>query len=847
MNSFQRLLMTVAISAALVACGGGSDDASLSSGFKPTTVVTFAGPVSPREGQLSITTLSGRLISKIDFVGNASTEVMAPADIRLVLKLDDTIGKDGSVVKGDVLSARALNYISGQTVVISPISTVVDAYLASQPGISQELAQTKVLTYFGLAQNLVATDLTVSVSPTLFDNKVFFAQAALAGSVETLAKAWVAEIDEGKRRSVVARPILTGTNGTDLVFEFLESLAGGFDNWAGAKIQGWLLQVSGLNSLLERLGLGDGPNPIAGQLDRLSKQVDSLIRAVDELPKILDMSTRVTELKRDTDFITRKEKEVASQASASAIPSATFNGPFFTEVNAYGLQDSLQRTQMGVGEASRGMINVVRQINPKYFSGKTTSEYDKPMFDLYNQSVINQTRALNLLIEGLHSQDPIRVRAAEEARDAYYINLKRQRQTYPNGLKPFADGSVLDRQHGLLWKAGVYEYSGYEALRASLVGNKWRLPTIAEVRDVMPRQDEIQRLPVALRGLSVTQSMRYYGFEPDCFGASVSPTATCKDFTDMGPVGGAHGLRILSDGYVVTSESYQDSPRLSPSYDYYLKAWVVDLRKNGAQEGINVKWCEKTRQSGYREVCYRDKGSHQDIAPWLFPVWLTREPAKPVSLKTEFSQGFDPATGRSQARAVMLDSDGNFHDVTKEVIWTVAGDADEVHISNAPDTSGQVQFRGSARPSAPKPFLVAAEYPWYLTEKLNGNLKSPDAVLYGNERVVAPVLASLLVSPGQTEVSSYLTKTGSDTTGSFRLNLRAVGVMNTGLAQNQDPATVTWTLTADTALPRPLTVSNGVLVIPEPATRSDGSSRRTLVQITATKGAATGKAYVVLN
>ncbi|MES2785291.1 MAG: hypothetical protein V4684_07485 [Pseudomonadota bacterium] len=838
------------MSAALIACGGGNtNDAKLSDGFKPTTVVAFAAPAMAREGQLSITTLSGDVISKVDFAGNASTQVSAPADIRLVLQLDRTTGNDGSVVKGNVLSARALNYSSGQTIVISPLSTMIDAYMAAHPGISPEQAQAKVLDYFGLAQHLVASDLSVSVSPTLFDNKVFFAQAALAGSVDALAKTWVAEIDAGQRRSVVARHLLTSGGEADLVFDFLESLAGSFDNWAGGKIQGWLLQVSGLNSLLVQLGLSDGPNPISGQLDRLSKQVDGLIKAVDELPKILDMSTRVTELKKDTDFITRKEREVATQASASAIPSATFNGPFFTEVNAYGLQDSLQRTQMGVGDTSRGMINVVRQINFKYYSGKVTSEYDKPMFDLFNQSVINQTRALNLLIEGLHSQDPIRVRAAEEARDVYYINLKRQKQSFPNGLKPFADGSVLDRQHGLLWKAGIYEYSGYEALRDSLVGNKWRLPTIAEVRDVMPRQNEIQRLPAALRGLSVTQSMRYYGFEPDCFGASVTSSATCKDFTDMGPVGGAHGLRILSDGYVVTSESYQDSPKLSPSSYYYLRAWVVDLRNNGAQEGISVKWCEKSRESGYREVCYRDR-DHNPIAPWLFPVWLTREPPTPVSLKTEFTQGFDPATGRTQARAYMLDSDGNYHDVTKEVIWTVAGDADEVHISNAPDTSGQVQYRGAASPNPPKAIAVTAEYPWYLTEKLNGNLKSPDtgnSVIYGNDRVVAPVLASLLLSPGQTEVNSYLPKTGSDTTGSVRLNLRAVGVMNTGLAQNQDPASITWTLTADTALPRPLTVSNGVLVIPEPGTRSDGRSRRTLVQITGTKGAATGKAYVVLN
>ena len=130
--------------------------------------------------------------------------------------------------------------------------------------------------------------------------------------------------------------------------------------------------------------------------------------------------------------------------------------------------------------------------------------------------------------------------------------------------------------------------------------------------------------------------------------------------------------------------------------------------------------------------------------------------------------------------------------MTKEVIWTIAGDADEVHISNAPETSGQVQYRGYATHNPAKAFAVTAECPWYLTEKLNGNLRSRDtgtSVIYGNERVVAPALASLLISPGQTETSTYAPKTGTDTTGYFRLCLKAVGVMNTSLAQNQDPAT----------------------------------------------------------
>lgn len=841
MNRIRLHLATLIASCALVACGGGGNDLDSAGPSKPTTVVSFADPSIAREGRLTISSLTGTTLATEDFTGNASTAVSAPADLRLVLQLKDTTGADGTVVRGKTLSARALGYVSGTTVMLSPLSTMIDAYLAAHPGTTTAVAQAKVLAYFGLPADLVLNDVSASVSPLKFSNQAFYAQADLAGSVQALTAAWVAEIDAGKTRSVISGAGLLQSGDTELIWEFAETLAGNIDSWAGKKIQGWLLQVSGIGSLLDKLGLGDGPNPIAVQLEKLKAQVDQLIVAVNELPKILDMSTRVTELQKDTDFIVEREKSVITQASESAIPASAFNLPFFTLMNGYGLQDSLQRTQIGVGDSSHGLINLVRQINPKYYSGKETVAYDKPMFDLYRQSVINQTRALNLTVEALHSQDPIRARATEEASDKYYINLKRQKQSYPNGLKPFDDGSVLDRQSGLLWKASIYDYKGYEALVASLQGGKWRLPTIDEVRGVIPRGDSMGRLPADLRGLSVPAAMRHFGFEPICDGS------TCRDFADSGPAGSSQ-LKILGAGYVATSETYHDAARGDLQSYYFLRAWVVNLADNGSQEAPSVKWCQAGRAQGYKEQCFANKDL-ADFQPWKFPIWLTRAPATPVAVRVQFDNGFDAATGRAQAKAYLEDSDGRYTDVTKEVIWSVVGDADEVHISNAPSTSGQVQYRGHATPNPAKAFAVKAEYPWYLTDRLQGTLVSADGtntVVYGNAGVAAPALASLLVSPGQTETSSYVAKTGSDTTGSFRLNLRAVGIMNTGLAQNQDPATVTWTLTADRALPRALTVDNGVLVVPEPANATSGS-RRTLVQITGTKGAATGKAYLVLN
>lgn len=840
MTHIRLHLAAVLASCALVACGGGDNDLDNAGPYKPTTVVSFADPSIAREGRLTISSLTGSTLATEDFKGNALTVVSAPADLRLVLALKDTANVDGTAVKGRTLSARALGYVSGTTVVLSPLSTMIDAYLAAHPGTTTAVAQAKVLAYFGLPQDFVLNDVTASVSPIKFSNQAFYTQADLAGSVQALATAWVAEIDAGKTRSVVSGAGLLQSGGTELIWEFAETLAGNIDNWAGKKIQGWLLQVSGLSGLLDKLGLGDGPNPIAVQLEKLKAQVDQLIVAVNELPKILDMSTRVTELQKDTDFIAQREKSVITQASESAIPASAFNLPFFTLIDGYGLQDSLQRTQIGVGDSSHGLINLVRQINPKYYSGKEAVAYDKPMLDLYRQSVINQTRALNLTIEALHSQDPIRARASEEASDKYYINLKRQKQSYPNGLNPFQDGSVLDRQTGLLWKASIYDYKGYEHLAGSLAGGKWRLPTIGEVRGVMPRSDSMGRLPANLRSLSVPAAMRHFGFEPIC------ENDVCRDFADLGPAGPP--LKILGPGYVATSETYRDVERGDLTSYYYLRAWVVDLANNGRQEDPSVKWCQAGRAQGYKEQCFESKRL-TEIKPWFFPIWLTRAPATPVAVHVQFDQGFDALTGRSQARAVLEDSDGRYTDMTKDVIWSVVGDADEVHISNAPSTSGQVQYRGHAAPNPPKAFAVRAEYPWYLTDRLQGTLISPDApntVVYGNEGVAAPTLASLLISPGQTETSSYLARTGSETTGSFRLNLRAVGMLNTGLAQNQDPATITWTLTADRNLPRALRVDNGVLVIPEPSNVSSGS-RRTLVQITGTKGAATGKAYLVLN
>ncbi|MDA8519931.1 hypothetical protein [Acidovorax sp. NCPPB 4044] len=774
-------------------------------------VTVHADPAGPGQGVLTVFGASGEALVQTAFDGSATVSVhAADTDLRLVLEMEH----------GLYLAARVAGYRSGTAVVLSPLSTLVDAYAGNHPGIGLAQAQARVLESLALPPDLPVGTLGCSVDRTLFDAERFHQAADGAGGVKTLAQQLAGAANGGRATAFglgAARPLGAGKSTEAAIKELVDGLAGNFQDWAGGKVKGWLINVSGLNTFLGELGLGEGEDTTAQQLRALTAEIQRLSEAVKALPRSTAYLARLTALETLRAFVQARTESLQDAAGDAPLTADQLYSEFVKPVNDSLVLSELHNNQVGTGADAKGLIRLLLDDHPKFYSGHADAAYDSILFNAFHQASALQAQALNLKIEAAHASNPPQIDAAERHLDQYHVQIKRQRLMYPNGLKPFADGGVLDRDTGLLWRSDMFEYDGLERLMAdpSSAGNPWRLPTIAELQSLMPSGTVRARLPSDDRSSPPPAIMRHFGFRP--LTTEVAGVTQYRHFADLGPAG-SKPYKILGPGYIVTSNAYKRRDHNWGMVDYELRTLVMNLY-NGDEESIRIKFCRGGQ-------CTMQYGSSLPPQPWTMPVLYVRAPPVPVQLKVEFQQGFQSTSDTAQGRAWVKYSDSDhWKDVTRDVIWSAVGNNSEVHVSNGDDTSGLVQLRSKER--TPQAYTIKAEFPWYLSDRPGqSGLLEGTAVVRGNQDAPAPTLKRLLLSPAKKTTKQY--------PFSYELNLR--GVMASGAVIDQD--TAEWSCTPNNA---GVQISASGLV-----TVSKAPTSKTPVQIKARIGKAEGFAYFVL-
>ncbi|CAM3483554.1 DUF1566 domain-containing protein [Paracidovorax anthurii] len=776
-------------------------------------VSVYAESTGPRQGTLTVFSASGETLAQTAFDSSITVSVhAAETDLRLVLEME----------AGLYLAARVAGYRSGTAVVLSPLSTLVDAYAGAHPGMDLAQAQARVLESLALPPDVPVGTPGCSLDRDLFDNERFYRAAGDAGGMAALAGQVAGAVNEGRVQGFgqgTAGLLGAGKSTEAIVKDLVDGLAGNFKDWAGGQVKGWLMQVSGLNSFLRELGLGEGEDSTAKQLQALTAEIQRLSDAIDKVPRSTAYIVCLTALETLKAFVKTKT-ELLQDAAGDAPPSAEqLQEQFVKNVNESLVLTQLHDNQVGSGSDAKGLIRLLLDDHPKFYAGRADTAYDEILFNAFNQARVLQVQALNLKIEAAHADNPPQLAAAERCLDDYHIQIKRQRLMYPNGLKPFADGAILDRATGLMWKPGMFEYDGYEALLAdpASAGNPWRLPTIEELRSLMPPDAARARLLSDDRSAAAPAIMRHFGFLP--LTVQKDGATQYRHFADLGPAG-SRDRKILGPGYIVTSNAYKRRDRNWGMHDYELRTLVMNLY-NGDEENIRIKFCRGNGQ------CYTQYGSNVPPVPWTMPVLYVRRPPVPIQFKVEFYEGFKSTSDTAQGRALALYSDSDrWKDVTEDAIWSVVGDnASDVHVSNSDGTSGLVQLRSKER--TPRAYTIKAELPWYLSDQpgQSGRLDGT-AVLYGNQSAPAPVLKRLLLSPAKKVTKQYPSV--------YDLHIR--GVLSSGAAVDQDEAAWSWTSNDPSVQ---ISSSGRVTVSKAPASKKQ-------IQIKAKSGDAEGFAYLVL-
>ena len=809
-----NFLVSLTCAATLAACGGG-DEAPI-----VATVGVAAQAAGPTTGVLALTSAGGASLAREDFDGSAQVAVRSNAsDLRAVLTVPDPSSGTSLAGPGSFLAARALDYAPGSTILLSPISTLADAYISAHPGITQQAAEAKVLAYLGLPLETVVNSLAPSYSSSEFDALVFYSAARAAGGMAALVQQSVSAIDAGQQRQFTTATRLDGLLGVggaeETAFEIAESLAGDIDTWAGGKIKGWLLQVTGVSSLLDSLGLGDSDKNTQ-LLEQLARDLKALTDLVKLLPLEINWQTRLNKQQDLTEVINNGITYLRSIASQSPPTQADITQNFLTPLNSIDnkIQGDLHNNQVGAGEKDIGLIELLLADHPKYYAGYPEGGYDQTLYLPLNQANILQTQALQLKVEAAHGSAKPAMAAAENYADIYFKNLKQQRLMYPNAMKKLPGDSVLDRGTGLLWASSMYDFRGYDALITSLKDTGWRLPSVNEVIGLFAPDNVIAQLPADQRLSNFPQMMHSYGFKPETY-----PDGSLKHFADLGRVGDKPN-KILNPGYVVTSDVFRRPTGSSDNYD--VRVNVVNLY-NAVTESVVLKNCvTHYNVTPPREDCTRAYQSRDAVVPWVVPVLLVRDAIVPAELQVTFDKGFDAATGLATAKASLRTSDGVWRDVTKEVIWNVSGAAG-AHVSNSDATSGVVQYRGGQGQAVE--FTVTADYPWYISGRSDqhGKLTS-SAKLYGSDTVAAATLKTLIVWPGNSRISTY----------PLDLPLNTIGMMSNGVPVDQTDG-ITWS----SSDPLVKFVGGHAQVAARPSAPRQ-------IQITGTKNGATGFAYLVL-
>ncbi|WCM89779.1 hypothetical protein [Acidovorax sp. NCPPB 3576] len=775
-------------------------------------VSVYTELAGPRQGTLTVFGASGKTLAQTAFDGNATVSVdTAETDLRLELEVD----------RGLSLAARVEGYRSGTAVVLSPLSTLVDAYLGTHPGMALAQGQSRVLDSLGLPAGVPIGTLGFSLDRELFDADRFYQAVAAEGGVAALVQRMGGSANAGGPLHFGhGKAVVPGAakSADAAIKELVDGLVGNVTDWAGGKVKGWLMQVCGLNSLMNELGLGEGEDTTAKQLEALTVEIKRLGDEIKKVPRSTAYINRLTALEVLAAFIDEKNKVLVT-ASGEAPPSneqlqETFVKPVIDSLILNNLHDN----QVGSGADAKGLIRLLLDDHPKFYSGRAGVAYDDILFNAFNQARARQAQALNLKIEAAHAGNPPFLAMAERLLDDYHVNIKRQRLMYPNGLKPFADGSILDRDTGLMWKSEMFEYDGYQALMddPSSAGLPWRLPDITELQSLLPGAAVRARLPADAVSAAAPQVMRHFGFKP--LTVQQDGTTQYRHFADLGQ--GSRPYKIFGPGYIVTRNAYKRRDRTWGEWDYELRTLVMNLY-NGDEENIRIKFC---RGDG---KCYTQYGSSQPPVPWTMPVLYVRKPPVPVAFKVEFYAGFKSDADTAQGRALAKYSDSDeWKDVTQDAIWSVVGsNASDVHVSNNDGTSGRVQLRSKERTE--RAYTIKAELPWYLSDQpgQSGWLEG-QAVLYGNQSAPLPVLKRVLLSPANQVTKQY----------PFSYDLTLRGVMSSGATEAPDTAVWSWTSDDPNVQISP---SGRVEVLKRPPSKKQ-------IQIKAKIGAAEGFAYLVL-
>ncbi len=749
-------------------------------------LAVFADPSGPTMGTLTVQGAQGQASVQTEFSCNAVTPVTpVAAGYRLLLALPDGALFPGSLSTGNFLSATVSDYQDGQYVALSPITTLVDAYMQAHPDVAQPQASDKVLTCLGLPTTTKINGFMFDTAHEQFDSHHFYAAADAAGGIPALSASVVADIDAGVSRSF-AKPNPHLLRAQLLGASMVDELTSGLTKWGGAKVKGWLMEATGVNNLLKELGLFDEDKSVK-QLAELTAAINALADKVTALPDAVAYGERLMALEvlraillEWNIFLTTNTASTPAEPEDIATWSAA--------VLASPILTNLHDVEMGSGPQAKGLISLLAKEMPKYYDGRPETPYMAPFFNQFNAHRQVQELALNYKIEATHARVSPNLAAAELLIDAHHMHIKQQRQAYPAALSVM--NGVLDRSTGLIWARQMIVVDGYLNIAKVLWNTGYRLPTIAELRSVMPTAQA--RAALSVDGSKTTpQIMHLFGFEPDRH-----PDGSYKDFADLKDKGSQHPY-----GYAFSSECWAD-------------------KFSGVANVLNL-YDGSLKYVDYNVPTGRERTKRTQV-----PLLLVRNDQRTLPPYV-YLDNYDPIRRTAQVRAILNFADGRSWDATKDMIWKVTGSSpDTVHISNGPTDSGRIQFREPDKRA--EPWTVTGEISYWGSDLPGHSYAFKESVtVLETGGLIHTSTAGLVLAPAHKKASSY----------PFSYDLKAFRTENTGrVVAGNDYIAFAWSSSDPSVV---VDKKGHVTVAKAPTAKKE-------IQIKVTVGKVEGVAYLVL-
>lgn len=752
----------------------------------------FADPSGQTSGMLTVYDMQGRRLAHTEFSSNVLIPVSpAVTHFRLRLDLPDGALFPGSLSTGNFLSAAVFDHQDGQYVALSPLTTLVDAYMQAHPGVAQPLALGKVLACLGLPDTFQVNGFMFDTAHELFDSRLFYAAADAAGGTAALANLVIANIEKGLGHSFgqpSPRLLESAAQGSSMVDDLTSSLT----SWAGGKVKGWLLEATGVDSLLKELGLFDD-DKAAKQMAAITEAINALAEQVKELPDAVAYNNRLVDLEKlravmeewNTFLITNTQSTPAEPEDLEKWSAKVLSSTILTD---------LHNTEIGSGDKAKGLIGLLAKETPQFYDGRPETPHIKPLFTQFNAHRQVQELALHYKIEATHARAAPNLAAAELMIDTHHIHIKQQRQAYPAALSTM--NGVLDRRTGLIWARQMIVIDGYTNIARILLQTAYRLPTIAELQSVIPTAQARATLSIDASKVP-PEIMHLFGFEPDRYA-----DGSYKHFADMKEKGSQH-----LEGWVFSSENsvYKDRDK-EREYGSVRALNLYDGRVSRFDFNVPGGWDRTSRNQ--------------------FPLMLVRKDPGPNPLYAELSH-YDPKNRTAQMKAILNFGDGQRLDATKEVIWKITGSSPETaHISNGPTDSGKIQFRTPEKPA--EAWTVTAELNYWGSDLPNQSYKLQDTVkvLETGERV-HPRTAAILLTPAQQKANRY----------PFSYDLKVYRTEDTGrVVAGNEYSALQWSCNDPSVV---ISKSGRVTVAQAPAKKKE-------IQIKVRVGQVEGVAYLIL-